>query len=245
MRIPRIYIDIPLNTQKTIVLDERAFQHTVKVLRLREGAEIILFNGAGGEYSAHLHQVTKKKATAQLDQYIDNNCESPLSTHLALGISKGERMDFAIQKAVELGITDITPLYTERCVVNLDNRREEKRMEHWRGVIISACEQSGRNSVPELHQPVDIKRDFSALPVCELKLILSPYVTKCLKDINPPGKSVMILIGPEGGLSKQEIEMAEKYKFNAVRMGPRILRTETAALTAISAIQILWGDLAV
>lgn len=245
MRIPRIYIDTALDKQTTIELDERAFQHVVKVLRLREGDEISLFNGSGGEHSANLLEVSKKHASAQITGFIDRSSESLLAIHLALGISKGERMDFAIQKAVELGVSEITPLYTERCVVNLDAKREAKRLEHWQGVIISACEQSGRNTIPVLHNPVDIRKNFSALPDSELKLTLSPYAEQTLTSIHRPDENVLILIGPEGGLSEQEVEMAIQHNFTAMRMGPRILRTETAALTAISIIQVLWGDLAV
>jgi 16S rRNA (uracil1498-N3)-methyltransferase len=244
MRIPRIYISNHLKAGSTIELDDRAFQHTVKVLRLREDSEIILFNGSGGEYSATLTKVTKKQAVAEVNDFFEKESESPLSIHLALGISKGERMDFAIQKSVELGVTEITPLYTERCVVNLDAKREAKRLDHWQGIIISACEQSGRNTVPQLHKPVDIRKSFSGLPETDIKLTLSPYAKQSLKELKTPGNGVLIMIGPEGGLSEQEVELAVKHNFSAMRMGPRILRTETAAITAISAIQTLWGDLA-
>lgn len=243
MRIPRIYISNQLQPGSTVALDEHAFLHVVKVLRLREGAEIILFNGSGGEYSATLKKITRNEAIAEVSDFYDRESESPLSIHLALGISKGERMDFAIQKTVELGVTGITPLYTERCVVNLDAKREAKRLQHWQGIIISACEQCGRNTIPRLHKPVDIRKNFSGLPEADLKLTLSPYADQNLKEVNKPEKRVLIMIGPEGGLSEPEIELAVQNDFTAVRMGPRILRTETAALTAISAIQTLWGDL--
>lgn len=243
MRIPRIYINVPLAVDTTIQLDEHAFQHTVKVLRLRESSEIILFNGQGGEYPATLTEVSKKQAIAHINSFTDKNTESALSIHLALGISKGERMDIAIQKAVELGVSDITPLYTERCVVTLDTKREIKRLEHWQGIITSACEQSGRNHLPELHSPIDIRRNFSALPDSKLKLTLSPYATHSLMHVEKPADEVLILIGPEGGLSEQEVHTATQHNFEPVRMGPRILRTETAAITAISTIQMLWGDL--
>lgn len=245
MRIPRIYMDKPLDSGDSIVLDERAFQHAIKVLRLREGNELILFNGTGREYEATLQQVNKKQATVKITKIEQKDIESPLSVHLALGISKGERMDFAIQKAVELGVTDITPLYTERCVVNLDTKREAKRLEHWQGVMISACEQSGRSRLAKIHKPIDIRRNFSELPDSKLKLTLSPYADQSLKQITEPDGDVLILIGPEGGLSEQEVQMAIQYGFEPVRMGPRILRTETAALTALSTIQMLWGDLGV
>jgi len=243
MRIPRIYINSLLTTGKKIQLDDRAYQHVIKVLRLRVDDKIIFFNDQTGEYPATLIEVSKKLAIAHIDSFDDNNTESPLAIHLALGISKGERMDFAIQKAVELGVSEITPLYTERCVVNLDSKREIKRLEHWQGVIISACEQSGRNILPKLHTPIDIRRNFGELPDYKLKLTLSPYATQSLKQIKKPDDEVLILIGPEGGLSEQEVQTAIQHGFEAVRMGPRILRTETAAITAISAIQMLWGDL--
>lgn len=243
MRKPRIYINIPLANQGLFELDQRAFQHAVKVLRLREGDGIVLFDGSGQQFNASLSEVSKKHACVKTENAEPIDVESTLNIHLALGISKGERMDFAIQKAVELGVTAITPLYTERCVVNLDNKRETKRLEHWRGVIISACEQCGRNRLPELHQPVDIQKNFSLLPDYELKLTLSPYAEQSLKQVSAPAKEVMIMVGPEGGLSEQEIKTAIENGFTAVRMGPRILRTETAALTALSIIQVLWGDM--
>jgi len=243
MRIPRIYINSALNAGNDIQLDDRAFQHAIKVLRLRENDKIILFNGQGGEYLATLSDVNKKLAHAHIDSFDDKDTESILAIHLALGISKGERMDFAIQKAVELGVTEITPLYTEHCVVNLDAKREAKRLQHWQGVIISACEQSGRSQLPKLHTPIDLRRNFNDLPAHKVKLTLNPYATKSLKQITAPNNEVLILIGPEGGLSEEEIKTAEKQGYESIRMGPRILRTETAALTAISTIQLLWGDL--
>jgi 16S rRNA (uracil1498-N3)-methyltransferase len=243
MRKPRIYIDTPLANQALFELDQRAFQHAVKVLRLREGDEIVLFDGSGQQYNASLYEVSKKHARVKTENAELVDLESALNIHLALGISKGERMDFAIQKAVELGVTDITPLYTERCVVNLDSKREAKRLEHWRGIIISACEQCGRNTLPALHNPVDIRKNFSSLPDYELKITLSPFAENNLKQLSAPAKKVMIMVGPEGGLSEQEIKTAIEHNFTAVRMGPRILRTETAALTALSTIQVLWGDL--
>jgi 16S rRNA (uracil1498-N3)-methyltransferase len=243
MRKPRIYIDTPLANQALFELDQRAFQHAVKVLRLREGDEIVLFDGSGQQYNASLSEVSKKHARVKTENAELVDLESALNIHLALGISKGERMDFAIQKAVELGVTDITPLYTERCVVNLDSKREAKRLEHWRGIIISACEQCGRNTLPALHNPVDIRKNFSSLPDYELKITLSPFAKNNLKQLSAPAKEVMIMVGPEGGLSEQEIKTAIEHNFTAVRMGPRILRTETAALTALSTIQVLWGDL--
>lgn len=243
MRIPRIYTNQPINTGNNIQLDEHAFQHAIKVLRLRENAEITLFNGSGGEYNATLCEVSRKNALAHITGFNNKCTESSLSIHLALGISKGERMDFAIQKAVELGVTEITPLYTERCVVNLDTKREAKRLQHWQGIIISACEQSGRNQLATLHTPIDIRHNFSKLPDYKLKLTLSPYATQNLKQIKKPDGDVLVLIGPEGGLSKQEVQTAIQHGFESVRMGPRILRTETAAITTISTIQMLWGDL--
>ena len=159
MRIPRIYQALPLASDNTIELDETAVRHTIQVLRLKPGAPLIIFNGEGGEYEATLETVNKKQASVRLGRYIEKQTESSLHTHLALGISKGDRMDYAIQKAVELGVSEITPLITERCVVQLDNKREQKRLQHWQGIIRSACEQCGRNSLPILN-PVSRFQDW-------------------------------------------------------------------------------------
>ncbi len=242
MRIPRIYLPTQLTSGDSIELTEHAFQHAIKVLRLKQDARLILFDGLGTEFSASIETINKKDASVIINEAIDSNPESALSIHLGLGISKGERMDFAIQKAVELGITEITPLFTEHCVVNLDEKRIKKRLQHWQGIIISACEQCGRNVLPHLNT-TDTLLNW-AETINEICIVFDPLATSTLKNLTPNNSSVNLIIGPEGGLSANEIlELEKKTNFHKVKFGPRILRTETAAVSAITAIQLLWGDL--
>lgn len=242
MRIPRIYLPLDLDSTEQLRLTDHAFQHTVKVLRLKMESRIIVFDGKGNEYYASLSEVNKKNAFIKVEDLIENNSESNLNIHLGLGISKGERMDFAIQKAVELGVTEITPLFTEHCVVNLDKKRIKKRLLHWQGIIVSACEQSGRNVVPSLHTTTTL-RSWSE-SISETCLVFNPAATRTLKNIKPVNKNISLIIGPEGGLSSNELLVLEKEKnTQSIKFGPRILRTETAALSSITAIQLLWGDL--
>lgn len=242
MRIPRIYIPSQLKTGQSVELTEHAFQHAIKVLRLKQDARLILFDGRGTEFSAAIETVNKKNASVTIKETIPSKSESNLLIHLGLGISKGERMDFAIQKAVELGVTEITPLFTEFCVVNLNEKRIQKRLQHWQGIIISACEQSGRTVLPILNTPLSlVKWAESINKVC---LVFNPEATATLKNITLKDNFIHLVIGPEGGLSTKEIsELEKKTNFHTVKFGPRILRTETAAVSAITAMQMLWGDL--
>ena len=242
MRLPRIYLPLELDFKHQLELTPHAFQHTIKVLRMKLNSEIIVFDGKGLEYIANIIEINKKNAFIKINKKIDNVTESNLSIHLGLGISKGERMDFAIQKAVELGVTEITPLFTEHCVVNLDDKRIQKRLQHWQGIIISACEQSGRNVLPLLNLTNTLTKWAESLKYpC---LIFDPLATKTMKQVLPENNCISLVIGPEGGLSAKEIsELEKKINFHAVKFGPRILRTETAAVSAITAIQLLWGDL--
>lgn len=242
MRIPRIYLPTTLQAGQQIELDERAFQHVIKVLRLKHMAKLVLFDGKGNEYSALIEEVNKRNAFVKIGESIDIKTESELSVHLGLGISKGERMDFAVQKAVELGVTEITPLFSEHCVVNLDEKRIQKRLNHWQGIIISACEQSGRNILPQLNTVTTLTKWSESLQ--QTCIVFDPLATKTLKQVTPENNSINLVIGPEGGLSVNEItELDKKIHFHAIKFGPRILRTETAAVSAITAIQVLWGDL--
>lgn len=169
--------------------------------------------------------------------------ESPLSLHLLQAVSKGERMDLVIQKAVELGVREITPVLTERCVVRLKGSRAEKRHRHWREIIINACEQCGRNRLPLLHHITPVEKVLDE-PSGGLKLVLDPSAASSIGALaSPRDGEVHLLIGPEGGLSDWELDQATLHGFTAVRLGPRILRTETAALASLSALQVLWGDL--
>jgi len=245
MRIPRIYLPINLKDsqpEESKELTDHAFQHVVKVLRMKLDSKIIVFDGKGNEYSAALKEINKKNAFINIDKKIEQKSESNLSIHLGLGISKGERMDYAIQKSVELGVTEITPLFTEHCVVNLDEKRIQKKLHHWQGIIISACEQSGRNVIPHLNTTSTLLKWADSTDIkC---IVFDPLATTTLKEITPNKEMINLVIGPEGGLSSNEVaELNKKENFQTVKFGPRILRTETAAVSAITAIQLLWGDL--
>ncbi len=237
----RIYQPQPLIVSAEIQLDEKASHHLARVLRAKVGEEISVFNGKEqGEYPAKITAIDKKFVSVKLETFIPTQKESPLSIELAQGIARGEKMDFIIQKAVELGVAKITPIITERCNVRLDKEREEKRLTHWESVIISACEQCGRNTLPIL-MPAITLTDWIAKAQADLKIILSPHTKKTslpLSNIH----SIALLIGPEGGLSRNEETAAEQQGFQALQLGPRILRTETASLAAITAMQCQFGD---
>ncbi|HEB55331.1 MAG TPA: 16S rRNA (uracil(1498)-N(3))-methyltransferase, partial [Gammaproteobacteria bacterium] len=179
MRISRLYLPVPLNTDTEVELDDRARQYVLQVLRLKSGAPLIVFNGEGDEYTARLGLAEKRRATVLLDEKHRPERESPLAIHLGLGISKGERMDFAIQKAVELGVTEITPLFSRHCVVKLDEKRIHNRLRHWQAIIISACEQCGRNRLAQLHTPLDLCR-WIDMESSGIDLILAPQANQTL-----------------------------------------------------------------
>jgi 16S rRNA (uracil1498-N3)-methyltransferase len=236
---PRFWVEDRLSPGAMLDLPAEVARH-VAALRLREGDAIALFNGAGGEHAATLARVAKNQCVAKIGERRDVERESTLQITLALGISAGDRMDFAVQKATELGVVRIVPLETERAVVRLAAPRAERRLAHWRAVAVAACEQCGRNRVPEL-APVVAFDEFLQQPGEGLRLLLSPAAGKRLADF-VRSEAVTILIGPEGGLSPGERSRALERGFSAVRFGPRVLRTETAPLAAIAALQALWGD---
>lgn len=243
MSISRIYQSVPLTPESTVELDDAASHHLARVLRAKVNDKIIIFNGKGGEYPGTIIQINKKSVTVHIHEHIARNVESPLELYLAQGISRGEKMDFTIQKAVELGVKKIIPVLTERCNVKLDQERQEKRLQHWRAICVGACEQSGRNHLPD----VTMLSTFTKLieqSEADFKFVLAPVATTKLSQITiPPQASVILLIGPEGGLSEKEIELAVKNGFIALNLGPRILRTETAAVAAITTLQYHAGDL--
>jgi 16S rRNA (uracil1498-N3)-methyltransferase len=238
---PRLFVDSPLAPQGEIALTPSAFSHAVRVLRLKESAELVLFNGDGWDYPARLVRIERRQAWARISERRQNPAEGPLRIHLGLGISKSGRMDQAIQKAVELGVTAITPLLCERSVVRLDKQAGQRKWEHWRGVVISACEQSGRALLPELERPRAVEAWLAPLPAESLKLLLAPDADSGLSS-QPPNREIVLLIGPEGGISQSEQSRAINHGFKSIRLGGRILRTETAPLAAIAALQTLWGD---
>ncbi|MGH8549572.1 MAG: 16S rRNA (uracil(1498)-N(3))-methyltransferase [Methylococcales bacterium] len=241
MRIPRIYLPITLNPATPIELDEHSAHHVRSVLRLQKGDSLQLFNGRGSEFSAVLTLVSKKSVTLEVGEARPCNTESSLSIHFGLAVSRAERMDFAIQKSVELGVGSITPLLTERCVVRLDEHRSGQKQSHWQRIATNASEQSGRARVPEIRQPVPLN---SWLQDCQdLKIFLDPSSTRSLQTLESVPRSIYLLCGPEGGFTARERELAVNRGFIGVCLGPRILRTETAALAGITLIQALWGDL--
>ncbi len=240
MRIPRIYTSQKLSASATITLEEAPSRHIAKVLRMQAGRELVLFNGSGGEYRATIGEVSKKSVQVQLTDFCEQDRQSPLAVELAIGMSRGERMDWVIQKATELGVTAITPLFSERTEVKLSGERLVKKQQHWHQVAISACEQCQRNILPSIN-PAQQLDDWLSTTEAELKLVLHHRSDKSLQDHRQP-QSLALLIGPEGGLSSDEITRAEGKGFQPLTLGPRVLRTETAPLAAISLAQLLWGD---
>jgi 16S rRNA (uracil1498-N3)-methyltransferase len=243
VRIPRIYQPLSLQSGQTVTLDAQATVHLTKVLRLRVGDELVVFNGEGGEYAARVSAVERRAASIEVGAFCAHELESPLPLVLLQGVSRGERMDYTVQKAVELGVTHIVPVLTERTVVNLKGERQQRRCEHWQAVVNSACEQSGRNRVPTV-APVTPFATAVAAADEGLKLVLHHRAQTQLHNLSAPQGVVTLLIGPEGGLSAGEISAAEAAGFMPLRLGPRVLRTETAAVAAMAVLQWQWGDFA-
>jgi len=239
----RIYQNMPLSSDTLVTLDEKASHHVGRVLRLQIDDELILFNGQGKEYIARITHITKQSVQAHVHALRSNHTESPVSIVLAQGIARGEKMDFIVQKAVELGATQIVPLVTARSNVRLEGDRSKKRIEHWQAIAIHAAEQSGRSVVP-LITPIFSLTAWLQQNPAGLRFVLSPHVSEKLPQ-NPADlpSSITILIGPEGGLSEPEIDQAVQQGFKPLNVGPRVLRTETASIVALSLLQARFGDL--
>lgn len=238
----RLYQAQTLTPHTTIRLDDKAGHHLARVLRAKTGEKLVLFNGQGGEYEAVISHIDKKGVDVTVGQFIDREVEPPIRIHLAQALARGEKMDFIVQKAVELGVHKIIPLMTERCNVKLEGEREEKRVQHWQSVVISACEQSGRNRIPEVETPLSLK---AWLPIvkADRAFVLSPHVNTPLNDQPlPPHANLVLLVGPEGGLSDQEVTQAIQAGFQPLSLGPRVLRTETAGLASLAVLQARYGD---
>ncbi len=242
--MPRFYCDIPLQTGALVALPDAVARHALGALRLRDGAEVTLFNGDGAEYTGRLTR-QQRGATVHLATRATPTRESPLRVVLAQGLSAGDRMDLTLQKAVELGVAAIQPLAMRRSVVRLAGDKTDKRLQHWRGVVIAACEQCGRNAPPPVAPLADFATWLPRLPDAEGRsgLLLDPTATSTLADLTPPTGELLLLAGPEGGFDPAERTAAVRAGWQAVRLGPRVLRTETAALAALAAMQALWGDL--
>ena len=238
MRLSRFFIDAPLSLGQH-TLPEAQAHYIGRVLRHAVGDALQLFDGSGQEYRGALIEVSKKAVRVELSEQLAGLPESPLHIHLGQGLSRGERMDWAIQKATELGVNAITPIFTERCEVRLKDERADKRLLHWRQVAISACEQCGRSTVPVIHPPL-LLADWLKQTEADLKLVLHPVAEPMISHAKP--SSLAFLIGPEGGLTDNEVETAQDAGYHAARLGPRVLRTETAPVVALSVAQQLWGD---
>lgn len=238
MRLSRFFIDAPLSLGQH-ELPEAQAHYIGRVLRHSVGDAVQLFDGSGQEYIGELIEVGKKNVRVELREQFAGQPDSPLHIHLGQGLSRGERMDWAIQKATELGVNQITPLVSERCEVRLKDERADKRLAHWRQIAISACEQCGRSSVPVIHPPQSLA-DWQQQVEADLKLVLHPIAVPLAEHAKPT--RLAFLIGPEGGLSEAEVSAAQAHGFAPARLGPRVLRTETAPVVALSIAQHLWGD---
>lgn len=238
----RIFQPFTITPHSTLQLDDNAFNHLVRVLRMNVGEAVILFDGSNQITDAVISEITKKTITVKTAETQLSNLESPLDIHLGQVISRGEKMEFTIQKSVELGVNQITPLLSERCGVKLDSDRLDKKVLQWQKIVISACEQCGRNRIPTIN-PV-MKLDAWCESLGEgLKLNLHPKAEHGVNQLPAEHRKINLLIGPEGGLSDSEIAMTHQHHFTDILLGPRVLRTETAALTVITALQVRFGDL--
>ena len=242
MPTPRFYCPCDLVSGQHMPLPEMAAHHASRVLRLQPGDGVALFNGAGGQFEARISTLDRRGVTVLIGAWQAIECESPLAIVLAQALSSGEKMDFTLQKAVELGAAEIQPLTSGRSVVRLSGERAQKRVEHWQHIVIAACEQCGRNRVPVVRQIMPLLTWLSEKQGPGLRLMMSPEAALSLRDLPRPDGPVTLMAGPEGGFTDEEMAAAQACGFTSIRLGARILRTETAALAGLSAIQMLWGD---
>ena len=240
MRVSRIFVADALNCGQQLELDEDAAHYIRSVLRLQQGQRLIVFNGQGNEYAGELAEVSRKRVSLKITELIERDVESPLLVRLGMGISRGDRMDWAVQKAVELGVAQLTPLVTERCVIKFNDAKKQQRLQHWRHIVQHAAEQSGRTRLAELTEICEL-RDWAGQQT-GLRVFLDPFAEQRLADLGNDNQEITLLSGPEGGFSATERQLAVAAGFIPARMGARILRTETAVLAALAAVQTLWGD---
>jgi 16S rRNA (uracil1498-N3)-methyltransferase len=244
MRIPRVYVNDSLRVGHEVLLPEQAGEHVARVLRLERGHALILFNGDGHEYDARLATLAKRAVTAEITAMRTADREAPLTLTLAQGIARGDKMDWILQKATELGVARIVPLVTERTEVKLDEDRAERRLGHWTSVVAGACEQSGRNRLPVIEPPQKLDRWLGSLgddPA--LRLALLPDGDTNLRQLASVENGALLVVGPEGGFSEHDIVLLGQGGFRGLRLGPRVLRTETAGIAALAALLALYGDL--
>jgi 16S rRNA (uracil1498-N3)-methyltransferase len=238
----RLYAALPLAPGAIVELPEAAAHHAARVLRLKVGDQLTLFNGAGGEFAVRIERIVARVVAVRVGHWLDVDRDSPLVVTLVQGLATGDRMDYVIQKAVELGVAAVRPVSAIRSVARLDASRAEKRLLHWRQIAISACEQCGRNRIPEVYPLLDLDDWLAQTSSVSLRLLLAPDAKVTLPGMARPPGGIELLVGPEGGLAPEEVAAALRAGFTAVRLGPRTLRTETAALAALAALSTLWGD---
>ena len=244
MALTRLFIRSELQTGQALELDKEQAHYLGRALRLRPGDALIIFSAESGEFAAAVTTIGKSNAELMVGVAMPTNTESPLKVHLVQGVSRGERMDVVVQKATELGVKRISPVLTEYGVVKLEGSRASRRREHWQKIAESACEQCGRTRPPLVDEPLPLKAWFgSKTSETDVDLILKPNAATSMASLKAPTTKVCLLIGPEGGFSDNEYEDAEISGFKAVSLGPRVLRTETAAIAAITVAESLWGDL--
>jgi 16S rRNA (uracil1498-N3)-methyltransferase len=243
MRLTRVHVPGPLASGARHTIEGDAANHITRVLRLELGGSLIVFDGQGGEYSARIESFRKKSVTIEVRDRSPTSRESSLSLTLAQGVSRGERMDWVVQKATELGVSAIVPVLTERTMVKLDARQSERKLAHWQGIATAACEQSGRDRLPHVVAPLPLNDFLRGIDPQSTRVLLSPTGIQRVTGLKAPERKVIVLIGPEGGLSEVEQRSAIGAGFIAVRMGPRVLRTETAAVAALTLLQHQFGDL--
>jgi len=243
MRLNRVHVGTPLASGTEVTLPAAAGNHIARVLRLRAGAPLVLFDGSGGDFRAEVAAVEGDRVRVRVGERSAGLRESPLAITLVQAVSRGERMDFTLQKATELGVRRIQPVLSSRSVVRLDDEQAAKKLRHWQAIVAGACEQSGRSLLPEVRAPLDLSRFLAEAPREGQRLVLSPSGPASLAGLASTAARVELLIGPEGGLDDFELEAAARAGFAPVRLGPRVLRTETAGIVALAVLQALWGDL--
>ena len=241
--MPRFYVDFALSPDSVVELPDNVVRH-LNVLRVKNTEEIVLFNGNGKAYPALPEVLEKRRASVRILREEATDNESPLNITLVQAVSAAERMDFTLQKSVELGVAEIRPVISERCVVRLSGERAEKRVARWQEIVVSACEQSGRNIVPKVLPLMTYAQALQQLPQETAKLLMSLNRAQKLSDVRPQSGKVVFMVGPEGGWTEKEEQQAFDAGFQSVTLGKRVLRTETASLAAIAAMQTLWGDFA-
>jgi len=242
MRQHRFPLNLPLQIGQNLILPEAVAQHGVRVLRLRVGDHCVLFNGDGHDYTAIITSIQRQQLHVRITDVQPVQCESLLTITLLQGIARGEKMDWILQKATELGVKSIIPVNSQRSQVRLDESRAEKRWTHWQAVVAAACAQSGRARIPKLSMPSSLLSALQSLPAEALRLNLDPEGGQRLADLQQPEQGVIVAIGPEGGWSALDRQQLHAAGFQGLRLGPRILRTETAGLAALAALQLQWGD---